>query len=174
MTALARVARVFETAAYAVAVLALLIITCAMVAQVIFRYALSLPLQWSETVSVYALVWVVFIGAGALAFQPGGHVSIPSLTDRLPVAIRALITVLGRVGIVAFALVIIWISLQWLTRGAHQMSPVLGLSTRWVKLCLPLGIGLLGVAALFRLAEELPALIRRDWTRFPREFSEEP
>lgn len=174
MAAPARLARGFETAAYGVAVFALLIITFAMVAQVFFRYVLAMPLQWSETLSVYALVWVVFIGSGALAFQPGGHVSIPSVTDRLPAPVRALTTVLGRVAIVTFALVVIWISLRWLGRGSHQMSPVLGISTRWIKLSLPVGMGMLGIAALFRLTEELPALIRRDWGRFPPEFSEEP
>ncbi len=170
MPALARAARFLEFAAYAVAIAALLVITCAMIAQVIFRYALALPLQWSETVSVYALVWVVFIGSGALAFQPDGHVSIPSLTDRLPAPVRALVTVLGRIAIVLFAVVIVWISLQWLTRGSHQMSAALGVSTLWVKVALPVGIALLGIAAVFRLAEDLPALLRRDWAHFPPAF----
>lgn len=174
MPALARIARAFETAAYAVAVLALLIITCAMVAQVFFRYALAMPLQWSETISVYALVWVVFIGSGALAFHPGGHVSIPSVTDRLPVQVRALATVLGRFAIIVFVVLVISISQNWLMRGSHQVSAALGFSTLWVKLALPLGMGFLGIAALVRLMDELPALIRRDWALFPPDFNEEP
>lgn len=170
MPGLPRLARGFETVAYWAAVLSLLVVTCAMVAQVVFRYALAMPLQWPETVSVYALVWVVFLGSGALAFQEGGHVSIPWLTDKLPAPMRAVVTVLGRVAVLVFVGVVLWVSFHWLTRGSHQMSAALGVSTLWVKLALPVGIGFLGLATLVRLSEDLPALLRRDWARFPPAF----
>lgn len=162
---MARLIHLVERAALAVAAAALLVVTAAMVAQVVFRYGLRAPLQWSETLSVYALVWLVFIGAGALAFRDG-HVSIASVTDLLPTPLRALVQVLGRAATLALVGVVLWISWFWLTRGAHQMSPALGLSTRWVKLALPIGFGLLGLAAALRLAEDLAALARRDWARF--------
>jgi len=162
-----RISRLLEAAALWAAVLALCVIIAAMVAQVVFRYGLGMPLQWSETIAVYALVWVVFLGAAALAFQDA-HVSIPSLTDRLPAAGRAVATVCVRVSVIAFALVVLWISWGWLTRGSHQMSASLGVSTRWIKLALPLGVGLIGIAAAIRLGGDLAALVQGRFERFPR------
>lgn len=151
----------------AVAIAALAVVTASMIAQVVFRYALSAPLQWSEIVSVYALVWVVFFGAGALAFRDG-HVSIASLTDLLPPPGRAAMAILGRIATLAFAAMIVWIAWGWIATGRHQMSPSLGISTRWVKLALPIGAGLMGVAGGLRLWIDLRAALRRDWAHFPR------
>jgi TRAP-type C4-dicarboxylate transport system permease small subunit len=160
-------ARGLETAALVAAVAALVVIVAAMIAQVVFRYALNAPLQWSETISVYALVWVVFLGAAALSFGDG-HVSIPSLTDRLPPAGRAVSAILVHLAMIGFAAVVVWLSWGWMLRGSHQMSASLGISTRWVKAALPLGVGLMGVAAAIRLAGDVAALWRRDMARFPR------
>lgn len=151
----------------AVAIAALLVVTASMIAQVVFRYGLGAPLQWSEIMSVYALVWVVFFGAGALAFRDG-HVSIASLTDLLPPPGRAAMAILARLAVVAFAAMILWIAWGWIATGRHQISPSLGISTRWVKLALPIGAGLMGIAALLRLWTDLRAALRGDWGHFPR------
>lgn len=168
-----RLARLIESAAMVLAAVALVIVTAAMIAQVVFRYGLARPLQWSEIVAVYALVWVVFLGAGALAFRDG-HVAISSLTDLLPAPLRAVIAVLGRVAMLAFAVVVVWIAVGWIATGRHQMSPALGLSTRWIKLAVPIGAGLMGVAGLLRLWIDLEALIRRDWAHFPPQGRPDP
>ena len=166
---LGRLARIVEAASLWVAVAGLLVITCAMVAQVAFRYALNAPLQWSETISTYALVWVVFPGAAAIALR-GAHVSIPSLTDLLPLRGRIAATLLSRLATIAFAGIVCWLCWGWLTRGSHVMAASLGVSTLWIKLALPIGIGLMGLAALILLAGDLAAIRRRQAARFARAF----
>ena len=156
-----------EAAAKFVAVIALIIICGAMVGQVFFRYLLNTPLQWSETVSVYALVWVVFLGAGAIAFVDG-HVSIQSLTDRLPPRGRAGSTIFVRLCGIAFALLVCLLAYDWITTGRHVMAASLGISTKWIKLALPIGVALIGIASLIKLAGDIAALRRDDLSRFPK------
>lgn len=150
-----------------VAVLALLAICVAMVAQVFFRYVLVAPLQWSETVSVYALVWVVFLGAGAIAFSDS-HVSIQSVTDRLPPRGRAVATIFVRLCGIAFALLVCVLAYDWLTSGFHVMAASLGISTMWIKLALPIGAALIGIASLSGLWGDVMAIRRGDYSRFPK------
>lgn len=156
-----------ETAARIVAVLALTAICGAMVGQVFFRYVLRSPLQWSETVSVYALVWVVFLGAGALAFS-GSHISIQSLTDKLPARGRAATTIVVRVCTIAFSIIVCLLAYDWLTTGRHVMAASLGISTWWIKLALPIGVALMGVAALLALWTDIAAIRRGDYSQFPK------
>lgn len=158
---------ILEAAAKFVAVLALVIICGAMVGQVLFRYVLNAPLQWSETVSVYALVWVVFLGAGVLAFTDS-HVSIQSLTDKLSPRGRAASTVFVRLCAIIFAVLVCLLAYDWITTGRHVMAASLGISTKWIKLALPIGVALIGIASLIRLAGDIAAIRREDWTRFPK------
>lgn len=158
--------RLLKAATLWIGVAALLIIAAAMIGQVVSRYVFGLPLQWSETISVYALVWVVFLGAAAISFTDE-HVAIPSLTDRLPPRGRGIAAVFSRVCTIAFAAIVVWISAGWLISGFHVQAASLGISTRWIKIAQPLGVGLMGVAAILHLARDIAALRAGRFDRFP-------
>jgi|AntAceMinimDraft_1070359.scaffolds.fasta_scaffold156306_1 TRAP-type C4-dicarboxylate transport system permease small subunit len=152
-----RIGKVLEAAALITGVAALLIITVTMIGQVFSRYVLGQPLQWSEVISVYALVWLVFLGAAASSFSDE-HVSIPSLTDRLSPRGRGLAMVFSRLCVIAFSAITCWVSWGWLVNGFHVQAASLGFSTRWVKLALPIGIGLMGAAAVLYVIRDIAAI----------------
>jgi TRAP-type C4-dicarboxylate transport system permease small subunit len=160
-----RLGRLLEAATLWTGVAALLIVTAAMIGQVVSRYVFGQPLQWSETISVYALVWVVFLGAAAMSFSDA-HVSIPSLTDRLGPRGRGIAALFSRLCGVAFAGIVVWIAWGWLVNGFHVQAASLGISTRWIKLALPVGVGLMGVAALLHLTRDIAALRSGRFERF--------
>ena len=54
-----------------------------MTAQVISRYILSSPIQWSEEFARYSFVWISYIGC-AYCIGVDGHTSITAVRDRLP------------------------------------------------------------------------------------------
>lgn len=155
--------RMMEMATLAVSIVALLVILTVMTMQVVWRYILSSPLRWSEPVSVYALVWLVFMGAAVLAIR-GEHVSIPSLTDRLPTKARIYARVFSNVCTLAFALLIVWLGWNWLSTGAHTLAAGLGFSTRWIKIAIPIAFAVVAVAALRLAASDLGALMRGERT----------
>lgn len=145
-----------EKAVTAISVLALLVITLVMGAQVIWRYVLADPLLWSEFAAVYALVWVVFLGAGMLG-QRDDHISIRSFVDLLPPGLQAIFEILSRLAVLIFAAIVVILATDWLLFGRHPMSPSLGLSTVWVKLALPVGMFVL---MLFASRDFLKDMIR--------------
>ena len=49
--------------------------------QVLFRYALHLPLFWTEEFARYCLVWASLLGAG-IALKRGEHIAVTLFTER--------------------------------------------------------------------------------------------
>ena len=67
---------------------------------VIFRYVLNRPIEWLEEVQMMAIVWVVFLGAGA-AFREGGHVAVEIVVEMFPQKVQKILRILVSVLIVA-------------------------------------------------------------------------
>lgn len=66
---------------------ALCIIVVSMSLSVIFRYVFFSPLIWTGDVSILALVWLTFIGAGYV-YAEGGHVAATGIVRTLPLYLR--------------------------------------------------------------------------------------
>ncbi len=60
---------------------------------VIFRYLLNHPIEWMEEVQMMAIVWIVFLGAGA-AFRENGHVAVELLVELLPEKMQKVLRVI--------------------------------------------------------------------------------
>lgn len=108
-------------------------------AQVFWRYALELPLQWSEEVARYCFVWVTFLGAAALMRQREGHPAIDALVLSVGPGVRRAMIALSRLMIIIGSLAIAvggfrMVQLQW-----HQLSPSLEIPMAWIYASMLLG-----------------------------------
>src|SRR5476651_2331400 len=99
------------------------VITILTLAQVIWRYVLELPLQWSEEIARYCFVWVTFLGAAALMRLHDGHPAIDALYLAVGAnARRAMdiasktVVIVGMLSISVGGFRMVW--LQW-----NQLSP---------------------------------------------------
>lgn len=64
-------------------------------AQVVFRYALSHPLSWSEELARYLFIWATFLGA-SVAFYEGTHISVHLFVEKIRnIRVRALVMVIA-------------------------------------------------------------------------------
>ncbi len=97
----------------AVATLLFLTIFGLVLAQIVCRYGLGMPLVWSEEAARYLYVWVAFLG-WVVAARRGTHIAIGALVDRLPARPRRLmgrltlaLTALLAVGLVGLGLDIV-------------------------------------------------------------------
>ena len=63
--------------------------------QVVFRYALVLPLAWSEELARYLFVWMTFLGA-SIAFYNSSHIRVSFFVDNIRnVRARGLVMVIA-------------------------------------------------------------------------------
>jgi tripartite ATP-independent transporter DctP family solute receptor len=107
--------------------------------QVIFRYALHLPLFWTEEFARYCLVWASLLGAG-IAFKRGEHIAVTFFTERfLPGKKSVFAAFLVDIFIFVILVVMLWggISLVMMTR--FQTSPALRIPMAIPYLAIPIG-----------------------------------
>src|SRR6266446_22865 len=68
-----RLIRLLATLEQVVIATLMAVITILTLAQVIWRYGLNMPLQWSEEIARYCFVWVTFLGVATLMRLSEGH-----------------------------------------------------------------------------------------------------
>jgi TRAP-type C4-dicarboxylate transport system permease small subunit len=124
--------------------------------QVVLRYGFGRPLTWSEEISRYLFVWVVFVGAGVAA-RHGSHIVLDFLVARLPAGIRRWVGVI-MTALCFGMLLLIFVWQGWIltTVSMRQDSPATGLPVGYATLAIPVG-GLLTAINLVRAAWERPA-----------------
>ena len=123
---------------------AIILILCA---QIFFRYFLNSSIVWSEEVATWCLVWLVFIGAAAI-MRRWDHVQIPILIQKLPLRSRPAVIIFAKLATCVAVALIAWYGLQWVLGPVHIRSQSSGISTRWIKLAVPIGAGLMTLFAL--------------------------
>ena len=129
--------------------LAVLVVTT--VLQVVSRYVLQRPLDWTEEVARYVFVWVAMIGAGAAA-RDRVHFFVDLFLERVPLAMRrATAVVVGLVSCI-FLTIVTWAGLELAVSNQAQESPVLTIPMSIPYLAIPVGLGLM---AMFTLAHAI-------------------
>jgi TRAP-type C4-dicarboxylate transport system permease small subunit len=126
--------------------------------QVLSRYVLRHPFDWTEEVARYVFIWVAMIGAG-MAAKDRAHFFVDLLLERLPPELGRYVT-LG-VGIVstAFLLVVSWAAVELAVSNQVQDSPVLTVPMSVPYLAIPAGLILM---ALFTLIDTWRILRRTE------------
>jgi TRAP-type C4-dicarboxylate transport system permease small subunit len=132
-----------------------MLISCLMMAlavtlglfQVIMRFVLEIPAEWTEVLIRFSLVWMVFMGI-PYAFRVGAMVSVDVLARLVSPIGKRILSFLTCVAALTLVLVIIWWGWDYATRG--RMQSVIGLegvTMFWAYLALPVG-GLFCIPAI--------------------------
>jgi len=143
-------------------VLAVLLI---MSGQVYFRYVLNSSLQWSEEASIWAMIWMVFVGS-VVVMRNWDHIFIPTVLRLFPLRIRVWLIVLSRILVAVFLIVLAWYGWQVVTGPSNAFSHNIGVSSAWAKASIPVGAMLMIVTIIAQLAEDYVAIAARDLSRF--------
>lgn len=132
-------------------------LACAMMAlaaslglyQIITRFILEEPAEWTEVLIRFSLIWMVFLGIPT-AFRQGAMVSVDVLYRWSPKGIRRLLDFIVCGAALLLIAVIVWWGWDYANRGAVQsMIGLEDVSMFWAYLAMPVGglfsaIGILG------------------------------
>jgi TRAP-type C4-dicarboxylate transport system permease small subunit len=117
--------------------------------QIITRFVLEQPAEWSEILIRVSLIWMVFLGIPA-AFRNGAMVSVDVLYRWSPPAVKRVLDWVVCLAAMALIAVIIWWGWDYARRGSVQsMAGLESISMFWAYLALPVGgvfcvLGILG------------------------------
>ena len=130
-------------------------VACAMMAlaaslgmfQIITRFVLERPAEWTEVMVRFSLIWMVFMGI-PMAFRQGAMVSVDVLYRWSPKKIQRVLDWVVFTAAMVLVLIIIYWGWNYANRG--KVQTVIGLenvSMFWAYLALPVG-GLFSIVGL--------------------------
>ncbi len=106
---------------------------------VFLRYVFFLPLNFSDSLSVLLLTWMVFVGSG-LAIASGEHVFVDYFLSRFPANLKNFMAMLSAVLVSIFLIVISYYGyfFSWMMRDSTDPL-VFGISMMIPYLSVPVG-----------------------------------
>lgn len=138
-------------------IIALFMITmCLLIfVQVVSRYVFGDSVTWTEELSRYMFIWLVFLTIG-VGFKENKHISIDIVLDLFPKIIQKAIRQITYLAMLGLSALFVWegyiLVLQMQMYG--QTSPNLEIPMWWVYLSLPVGF-LLSVVRLIQASFKL-------------------
>lgn len=125
--------------------------------QVISRFVLHSPLDWSEVLTRSAIIWAVMLGV-ALAFRQGSMIAVEYLREKLHGNPKRALEAVVNLTCIGFLVFLAWMGGQMTHRVRFQSLAGLEISISWVYLSIPVGAGLAAIALLLRwMSPDAPA-----------------
>ena len=117
--------------------------------QIITRFVLETPAEWTEVLIRFSLIWMVFMGI-PMAFRQGAMVSVDVLYRWSGPGMRRVLDTVVALAALALTGIIIWWGWDYANRGKVQsMIGLEDVSMFWAYLAMPVGalfsvLGILG------------------------------
>jgi len=149
-----------------------------LLAGILARYVFHKPIVWSDELAGILFLWLAMLGS-VIAFQRGEHMRMTAIVGMLKPRARAFLDVVAIAAPLAFLLLVIHPAYEFAADEIYVTTPALEIANSWRAAALPVGIGLMLLIALLRLASVAdwrhvaPARLR--WSRpWPASWSGSP
>jgi len=119
-------------------------------AGIVGRYVLRSPLVWSDELAGILFLWLAMFGS-VIAFQRGEHMRMTAIVGVLSAEVRAFLDVVAAAASLSFLALVVWPAYEFAADEAFVTTPALEIVNTWRAAALPIGIGLMLIAAVLRL-----------------------
>jgi tripartite ATP-independent transporter DctM subunit len=109
------------------------------------------PIVWSDELAAILFLWLAMLGS-VIAFQRGEHMRMTAIVGMLNPRARAFLDVVAIAAALAFLVLVIHPAYEFAADEVWVTTPALEIANSWRAAALPVGIGLMIVVALLRLA----------------------
>ncbi|MFY9958584.1 TRAP transporter large permease subunit [Bradyrhizobium sp.] len=120
-------------------------------AGIVGRYVFHSPLVWSDELAGILFLWLAMLGS-VLAFQRDEHMRMTAVVGMLNPGARAFLDVVAVAASLAFLLLVIYPAYEFAADEVYVTTPALEIVNAWRAAALPVGIGLMLMVAVLRLA----------------------
>lgn len=146
--------RVFGKIAEICAALALFILVVMTIAAVFMRYFWNQPIQWTEEMSGFLMIWVVMLG-GVVAERDKAHLTIPFVVDGLASKVRTVISIIISCVSVALLLYMAYLGYELAVMTEFKVTQILKISWYWIDLAVPVGATATAAFTVYWLIKDL-------------------
>ncbi|MBU2936415.1 MULTISPECIES: TRAP transporter small permease [Pacificibacter] len=138
-----------DTAVRIVAGLCLFAVFVLVTAQVASRFLFNFSLAAASELSIYAMIWSVFLGA-AVAFRSNSHIAMDILKNKLPKSVQGVADVVIFILLAGFLCLIATEGYDLALRAMRQSSPAAKIPVGYITMAIPVG----SILALIFLTEQ--------------------
>ncbi|GAA1325193.1 TRAP transporter small permease [Leucobacter albus] len=118
------------------------VMAVAITADVIMRYVFNHPLAWAGPLSMFCMVWMVYLGSAAIS-RRGAHICLDFLSGKLGHRGRALIDLFVE-AVTLFVLGTICVAtVIYLEKARFLIMPGIGVSKKYITVAALVGLGLM-------------------------------
>ncbi|MGB3071151.1 MAG: TRAP transporter small permease [Ottowia sp.] len=117
--------------------------------QIVTRFVLEQPAEWSEVLIRFSLIWMVFLGI-PMAFRQGAMVSVDALYRAMPDKLKRILDALAALAALILMIIVLWWGYDYAVRGSVQtMAGLEVLSMFWAYIAMPVGavFAIIGIIA---------------------------
>jgi TRAP-type C4-dicarboxylate transport system permease small subunit len=132
---------------------------------IFFRYIVNRSLAFPDEVALFSMIWLVFLGSSVL-MSNWEHIRISVLRMWMPRLMQISLAFLDKILILILLLFIIYHGFIIVHSGFNQLSIGLGISTKWVKLSIPVGGILMVLNLIVLMINDLIQLWRKNFEYF--------
>jgi len=120
-------------------------------AGIVGRYVFHSPLVWSDELAGILFLWLAMLGS-VLAFQRDEHMRMTAIVGNISPGAREFLDVVAVAASLAFLLLVIHPAYEFAADEVYVTTPALEIVNAWRAAALPVGIGLMLIVAVLRLA----------------------
>ncbi|MDF2533346.1 MAG: hypothetical protein K0Q65_2927 [Clostridia bacterium] len=124
---------------------------------VVSRYFLGASIAWSEEISRFMLIWVVFLGA-VLAYVKDEHLSLDILIKAVPKRIAHIMQVMADIGVLYAIYIIVMGGLNLTMTSWDWLSPAAAIPYAYVYLIIPIAGAAVLIMTIFKLIGHIKVL----------------
>lgn len=121
--------------------------------QVFSRFVVGSSLAWSEELSRFLMIFMIFIGA-SLALRGNELISVELLLEKLAGTPRKVLVIIIQLVSIVFFIILIKYGYAMAESFSNQKAPSLGVSMKVIYLSLPLGGVLMLINSIACMIEE--------------------
>jgi tripartite ATP-independent transporter DctM subunit len=132
---------------------------CTLLSGIIARYVFHTPLVWSDELASILFLWLATLGA-VIALRRGTHMRMTAFVGLTTQRARTFFDAFASVAILVFVVALWYPALEYALDERQITTPALEVSNAWRASALPVGAGLMVLAALVRLVRSplIPAV----------------
>ncbi len=129
----------------------LILLTIDVFAEVLFRYALSMPIRFSSELAVVLFPWIVFLSA-IMITKNDGHIGIVIIRESIKGMRRKILEIFIHVVMIAFSVTMLVAGWNLAIGVSQNILPIMQVSTIVLYITVPLSFAFILMILLVRLA----------------------
>ncbi|MGI5966133.1 MULTISPECIES: TRAP transporter small permease [Anaerotruncus] len=148
--------------------LALMAIVVLVFLQVISRYVFQFSIDWAQELTVYLLIWMVFMGC-SMGMRDNQVVSLTLVTDQLPRIAQELLKIVVNLLLIFFFVVCTIGNVEIIQFAMNRISPVLKIKMGYISAAFSVSAVIMSYNCLLAIGDTVKGLFGKNQKEVPAE-----